>query len=323
MASSQVPPPTTFVRRVPLASTNTPLSPQVPLKDSTTRVGTGIRELDGPLLRIFLPSSCPEILGGSIPLHALILLEEDEFAQIHTLFTRYWLAESVASGEGLWLEGVLPTLPALDAHAAPEPQSSSQATPQGLQSAYQYGKYLDEASLSSQGRGRGLETGLAASLSTSRVPSHHFDLLKQMAAGTLDAHAPLRTLIDRNLDLSGDREVEARLTRLYASLLRTLERFNSTHEGKKVMRIALPSFIIMPERPVQYLRFLHALRGLLRSAQAVALVTITAKPLDKNILLQMEHLADVVIALDSFTGPLPTRHLLSPLTHLRQGEGRC
>ncbi|KAJ7558772.1 hypothetical protein O6H91_04G055100 [Diphasiastrum complanatum] len=277
--------------------------------NGTTLVSTGLSDLD-------------KIIGGGIPLGGIIMIMEDIEAPHHLLLLRYFLAQGVVHGQPLLFaspltspKSFLGTLPGLtkgkDSKGNVDLQKSGQSA-DGLRIAWQYQRYLNEQKALETRRQRQQEiasqswasgrlhaSSLSPNLSSSVTSGSleytgTFDLRKSMDQAMLNA---VNTVC---FSLQGETDM-APLHGQCAAFVTTHSR--SVQEVPNVGRIAMQS-IYAPQSMHLFsewkmLSFLAWLKGIIRTANVVGLVTFPASLLKPSVLVRLQHLADILLSVEA------------------------
>lgn len=255
-------------------------------------------------------------LGGGVAVGSVVLIEEDSFGQYAKLFLQYFLAESVMTGQSLFL-----------ASAGIHPRNILKDLPQPL---------LDESHTDQETTDVQLDQMKIAwryqnqnkfeSNPTSVKFGHYYDLTQCMSEELIEkvdtTLVDINQLIDDSQIQDFDEKKEAELS-VYEKLLQTIQetivkgKFGTQDKPEKrnILRIALQS-VGSPlwsdlslsdiknsyaEMDITLPRFLIALRFLLRSAFAVAMITVPSHIFhDPDFGRRIERLSDTVIQLESF-----------------------
>ncbi|GAB1607936.1 elongator complex protein 4-like [Argonauta hians] len=264
--------------------------------------------------------SFDNLLGGGVAVGSVVLVEEDSYGQYSELLLKYFLSEAVVTGQCIVLAGPQVTTHSL-LKELPKPvladlpmQRPHLLETDEMKIAWRY-QHLNRHESSGQavkfGHYYDLSETMDADLLTSTdvtfintIPPHHRHL-HEFPAGLEPTNAETSTC-------------------LQCVLLRIQQRIRDGQFGTQdqpdkhnILRIAVPSLgsplwgdlktsesdgvlsIVDTELP----RFLLALRALLRSAFAVAMVTVPSLLMeDSTFLHKMERLCDSVVHLESFAG---------------------
>ncbi|KAL1506821.1 hypothetical protein ABEB36_006111 [Hypothenemus hampei] len=248
------------------------------------------------------------ISGGGIPVGSVVLVEED-FRGLHSkVLLKYFLAEGLISKHSVLIASqdvnpyiIVKELPAV-IETDPEPDNINKGptVSDKMKIAFRYQNLLSNDDLSK-----------------TRNIAHHFDLSKNISLGDIE-----------NLDINywtGQR-IETGLNTFinpaYNDLLKSIKNkikdgkffLKDNPEKKTVLRIGIHSLgspMWLPCKKSTYSikdnsqdlhKFLFCLRTLIRSAHAVAFVTIPSYLYDEESLDRCIHCSDVAIKLQSFSG---------------------
>eukprot|EP01128_Nolandella_sp_AFSM9_P002351 TRINITY_DN12717_c0_g1_i1.p1 TRINITY_DN12717_c0_g1~~TRINITY_DN12717_c0_g1_i1.p1 ORF type:complete len:431 (-),score=69.25 TRINITY_DN12717_c0_g1_i1:107-1351(-) len=292
------------------------------VQNGLTLVSCGLHEVDS-------------LIGGGLPLGSLFLVEQDLSSSYYELMLRYFLVEGVAKKHSIYVasaesdpEKFVQNLPALSV-AGSSSRNSSSFTPSSSSSkktaqsslssspplsppsplstpsapkmkiAWQYEKYLhDDQSLI----GRiGTQTASFAD---------KFDLSKKVNPGSLGL-IKTYTFDPATVEVpSGVDPFQFRLSSLYTHISDAINAVNSKFSSPScnVLRICIQSLgspfwgssSSPRSRTVALIRFLHALRGVVRESAAVVALSVDPSLFEESTLAQMRHLCDVCVRLESF-----------------------
>eukprot|EP00118_Oscarella_pearsei_P016482 m.157912 g.157912 ORF g.157912 m.157912 type:complete len:362 (+) comp38718_c0_seq1:14-1099(+) len=245
----------------------------------------------GQLLTSTGVPSVDHLLGGGLAVGTALLIEEDTYALYADVLLRFYLAEGVASGHGIYVAtahcnavDLVKDLPACCEDLG-EGGSGTQLKEE-MKIAWRYQRLPEFQS------GRSVKFG------------HSFDLSQKMAESDISKAAV--TTFD---GLAATYSTEVLYSKLVDSICTCIDQgkysTSAQCECRNVLRIGISSLgsPLWNDNQSSILQFLYNLRGLLRSAYAVALVTIPTHLFhDEAFVRRVEHLGDSVVRLESFEG---------------------
>ncbi|XP_062513143.1 elongator complex protein 4-like [Corticium candelabrum] len=272
------------------------------VQNSQLLVSTGVPSID-------------VLLGGGIAVGTIFLVEEDVYGSYARILCKYFLAEGIVSQHAVHVSsadrspaGILRELPASVDESGCLSVSDSSVTSGESDALSIAWRYQNQPKYQSE---RGIKFGHFYDLSKTmdesclrNIPTTMFDASEERRhciAATSDAteHSPCRLM-------------HPLYSKLWESIKSTIGdgqfSTSSTVEERKVLRIVIEALgsPLWGEDDEQYhslAKFLFYLKGLLRMAYAVALITIPTHLMqDTAIVRRLEHLCDTVVALESFEG---------------------
>ncbi|XP_008223887.1 PREDICTED: elongator complex protein 4 isoform X1 [Prunus mume] len=243
----------------------------------------------GPNGTVFISSGIPDldkILGGGFSLGSLVMVMEDAEAPHHMLLLRNFMSQGLVHNQPLLYASpskdprqFLGTLPS---PAVPKDDKSSHRDPdqeKGLRIAWQYKKYFGENQHSSDSQGGKHEF------------CNEFDLRKPLERQFLSGkHIDCISIQDSpNLVTLNDR---------CATFLSRFPR--SDRSISSVGRIAIQSFCApqceFSNMEWDMLSFVRSLKGMVRSSNAVAVVTFPPNLLSPSSCKRWQHMADTLLS---------------------------
>ncbi|GAM29249.1 hypothetical protein SAMD00019534_124250, partial [Acytostelium subglobosum LB1] len=308
-------PPTTFVRKT--AST-APGGGQLPATNVAKKLPGGCKLSihNGNLLTSTGLHDLDEILGGGVPVGSILMIEEDVNSSYYMFLLKYFLAEGVAQSHGAFFTSlvgldafeVLNKLPArcTQTEVEDDDEEEKQARQQadaaaggggsdGLKIAWRYQAYIDAENARKKER-----------LANNNF-CHSYDFTRKM---NVQSFVPehLHTL---TYSSQGQAAGASPYRNLYIEIQTLVRKYNAeaaaTSESggaPRILRLALQSFAspLWSNDVEGMVEFLHALKGLLRSSLAVAVITVPTHIYHSSFVAKMAHLCDNVVAINSFTG---------------------
>ncbi|KAJ8667837.1 hypothetical protein QAD02_009500 [Eretmocerus hayati] len=256
--------------------------------------------------QLLISSGIPSLdhfIGEGLPIGSILLIEEDAFGIYSKVVLKYFVAEGVVSEHGLHIASqdskpsqIVSELPAVEEETSKVSSKDNKEDEMRIAWRYQNMKLVDSSP-------------------THNTFGHYYDLTKKM---------PKELLEKADISLwNGDSEVCDNSTfhnRSYMDLLLSIDKaivngkyLVSQEVGKRnILRIAVQSlgsrmWMSDSESDTQQdlIKFLFMLRALLREAFAVAIITVPTLNFDDSssgIVQRVEHLSDVVVGLESFSG---------------------
>ncbi|XP_015117260.1 elongator complex protein 4 [Diachasma alloeum] len=260
------------------------------IKNAQLLVSTGIPSLDN-------------IIGGGLTIGSILLIEEDTYGNYAKVMLKYFLAEGAVMSHSLLVasqdtkpDQLISEMPAVVTESpAPTPPAPADEKMQ-IAWRYQNMRILDSSPKSGQMFG------------------HFYDLTKKIDKNILsNTDITLWDGEDITYETSGFRNSA------YVDLLKTVQEtlkkgefyVNASPNKRNILRIGLHSlgsrlWLCDTEETMHhdFLKFLYCFRALLRSAFAVAVITMPSQCFQghNDIVGRMEHLADTVVSLESFVG---------------------
>eukprot|EP00026_Physarum_polycephalum_P010791 Phypoly_transcript_10971.p1 GENE.Phypoly_transcript_10971~~Phypoly_transcript_10971.p1 ORF type:complete len:378 (+),score=59.01 Phypoly_transcript_10971:104-1237(+) len=268
--------------------------------------GTKLSVHNGQLLVSSGLHDFDEILGGGLAVGTVLLLEEDANTTHYQLLTKFFLAEGAGCGHSVMVASVgekedagekglvaeLPSVHVSQADAEKEKQEeSAEKKEEGsadLKIAWRY-------------------KNLTQQKGNADVFCHHFDFAHRL---------PLETMVDASklhlLYLSpSPGAVENHYAELFAKISELVHQYNSQNRQAgsnvdkiSILRIVIHSFAspLWAGEESDALKFMHALRGLLRSSLAVCMITFPTHLHPPALAQKIRHLSDYAVAMVSFAG---------------------
>ncbi|KAK4743761.1 hypothetical protein SAY87_010073 [Trapa incisa] len=267
--------PSSFSRNVP--STSTPQIPGVKTgPNGTAFVSSGIPDLD-------------KILGGGFSLGSLVIVMEDPEAPHHMLLLRNFMSQGLVHNQPLLYaspakdpKGFLGTLPSPVSSRTEKSPGYEPVEDKGLRIAWQYKKYFhgSQQTINNQG-----------AIENKHEYGHDFDLRKPLQRQFITAQKVECISLQDCPDLSAVRD-------LCAAFLAQFPRKDGSISS--VARIAIQS-LCAPEcsyfnREWHMLSFIKILRSMLRSTNAVAVVTFPPSVLSPSFSKRWQHMADALLS---------------------------
>lgn len=257
--------------------------------------GTKVSIQNGQLITSCGNPSLDHIIGGGLPIGAIMMVEEDKFVTYSKVLTKYYLAEGVFSGHSIFLGSLdddptelLKKLPIPVEEAETRvPPGNSPASGEDMRIAWRYNSLPK----------------VNSEQSTVNI-GHNFDLTKQIDENTLQSADT--TVWD------GTNVCESKIfsNGKYFELLQTLTSKTKTFpDTKNVCRICLTSLgspIWYDENfETDFVRFLTILKSIVRSTTSVCLITVPGhliQLLNETFIHRIRNLVDYSIQLESFAG---------------------
>ncbi|CAK8695840.1 unnamed protein product [Clavelina lepadiformis] len=261
----------------------------VSLHNGLLLVSTGIPSLDS-------------VLGGGVPLGSVFLLEEDVHTRFSTLLTKYFLAEGVTSGHGLYVASANAN-PDVLLNALPKPtsmsstRSSQQKNDNDMKIAFMY-KDLPKNQSSLSGVSR---------------YGHYYDISCNMDKSEVEK-CDLKSLhLTDEISYGEGKNDMFRYTLKHLKQCINNSRYemkqkNSGDQQLNVLRVVLPHFASplwcgdKPDNIHNIVRFLHCLRAVARNSMIACLVTIPTHLYHENEVAMIRQLVDTSIELEAFVG---------------------
>ncbi|XP_043267118.1 putative elongator complex protein 4 [Venturia canescens] len=243
------------------------------------------------------------MIGGGLPIGSIMLIEEDAYGNYARVMLKYFMAEGVVSSHPLFVAS-RDSRPAQLISEMPAPVSATLATSDSrvmdsqMQIAWRYQnmRIVESSPTGSQAFG------------------HFYDLTKQMDKEIID-DAEITQWDGEN----GKWQADGFENSAYVDLLKNIQQtmksgdflVSANPEKRNILRIALHSigsrlWLSDTEEATHndLLRFLYCFRAIMRSAYAVATITVPTLNFDNSdaLVQRLEHLSDTAIALESFMG---------------------
>lgn len=266
--------------------------------------------------------SFDNILGGGVAVGSAILIEEDSFGQYAKLLLQYFLAESVMTGQSVFL-----------ASAGIHPKNILKDLPQPV---------LDETHATQDTQIQSDQMKIAwryqhqnkfESNPTSVKFGHFYDLTHCMNEELINKVSMTLVDVSQLIDSSQLQDVQVKEPKLcaYEKLLQRIQetiikrqfRTQDKPAKRNILRIALHSVGSplwgdlstcdvggsSPEMDIMLPRFFLGLRYILRSAFAVAMITVPSHIFhDPGFVRRIERLSDTVVQLKSFADSKKARN---------------
>ncbi|GMH02564.1 hypothetical protein Nepgr_004403 [Nepenthes gracilis] len=260
----------------------------------------------GPNGSVFISSGIPDldkILGGGFCLGSLIMVMEDPEAPHHMLLLRNFMAQGLVQNQPL-----LYASPSKDPRAflgtLPSPMLSQDNKPhdrveqdKGLRIAWQYKKYFEEGEQTLDNRDNKLEY------------CNDFDLRKPLERHIL-TRKPIEciSMEDSTID----------------SLRERCSKFLAQNPSKSCAgRIAIQSFCAPQleyfNKDWDMVSFIKSLKGMIRSSDAVAMITFPHSLLSTSFSKRWQHLADILLSVRAI--PDDDKELANLLTGYQEMVG--
>ncbi|KAK1297603.1 Elongator complex protein 4 [Acorus calamus] len=272
----------------------TRFTPSPPQQTTTSSGGVKL----GPNASAFISSGIPDldkILGGGFMVGSLVMVMEDSEAPHHLLLLRNFMSQGLLHRHHLLFAGptrdprsFLGTLPSPSSSSSSSVEdagrrasSSPDQDEKGLRIAWQYRKYFGEKQ---------------------SYESHHGKDIKQDFCSEFDLRKPLERhlLSGQSIDCLSLQD-SPNLADLHDRCSTFLSGFPRTDAvGGDVGRIAIQS-LCAPQcgyfnMEWDMLSFIRSLRGMLRSSNAVAVITFPSSILSPSVSKRWQHLADTLLS---------------------------
>ncbi|CAI9740666.1 complex 4-like [Octopus vulgaris] len=264
--------------------------------------------------------SFDNLLGGGIAVGSLVLIEEDTFGHYGQLLLKYFLSEAVMTGQSILLAGteghpqsVLKELPKPIVDDVTPAQSNMMQTDE-MKIAWRY-QHLNKYQSNPTAVKFGHYYDLSQYMDEDLVSSADVTLITSQQLSQQHLHEEPPGIEPTNLEMS------ACLQSLLLNIQQHIQdgQFGTQDQPEKhnVLRIAIPSLGsplwgnlktsesdgLLSIVDTDLLRFLLALRAILRSSFAVCMVTVPSLIMeDANFIHKIERLCDTVVHLESFAG---------------------
>lgn len=243
----------------------------------------------GPNGTIFVSSGIPDldkILGGGFPLGSLVMVMEDAEAPHHMLLLRNFMSQGLVHKQPLLYaspsndpKGFLGTLPSPGSLKDDKSRSRDPEQEKGLRIAWQYKKYFGENNQSFDGKDGKLEY------------CNDFDLRKPLERQFLSGHHVECVSLQNIPNL-------AALHNRCATFLSQFPRTDCNISAAG--RIAIQSFCAPQcgyfNMEWDMLSFIRSLRSMIRSSNAVAVVTFPSSLLSPSFSRRWQHMADTLLS---------------------------
>ncbi|EFA85131.1 RNA polymerase II elongator complex subunit [Heterostelium album PN500] len=325
--SNTVRQPTTFTRKIPAVASSSlaggaggqqqqqqqqvqhqkklPNGCKLSIQNGNLLTSTGLNDLD-------------EIMGGGIPVGSILMIEEDVNSSYYMFLLKYFLAEGVVQNHGTFFSSlvgldafeVLNKLPArlneqeqkedeeADLLAQREKSGASNTGESDLKIAWRYQTYIDAENAKKRERS-----------TANNNYCHSYDFTRKMNIQSFQPEH-MHTL---TYSSAGAQQVEGSspYRNLFIEIRELVRKYNQEASAAsdiggapRILRLALQSFAtpLWSNDVDGVVEFLHALKGLLRSSLAVAVVTVPTHIYSQSFVAKMAHLCDNVVAINSFTG---------------------
>ncbi|KAK2156848.1 hypothetical protein LSH36_204g10039 [Paralvinella palmiformis] len=248
--------------------------------------------------------SLDNLIGGGFAVGTVVLIEEDKYGSYSKMMLKYFLAEGVMNKHELFLtssdldpQDLLNELPAplLDEPVLKTGQSTELTD--DMKIAWRYKNLPQVQSVVS-----GVKFG------------HYYDLTKTMDPIMLETtNKTLLPLTDDICNKCG-KLMKGACVEVLNSIQQTIEkgdfRTGTPQQHRNILRIGIHSFgspqwgdDIKTDTIPSMCRFLYVLRALMRTTYAVCMITFPAHIFqDTSLPRYLQHLSDLAIRLESFTG---------------------
>ncbi|XP_050209954.1 elongator complex protein 4 [Mercurialis annua] len=261
-----------FTRNVAVSSTQNPGIKCGP--NGTFFVSSGISDLD-------------KILGGGLPLGSLVVVMEDAEAPHHMLLLRNFMSQGLVQNQPLLYSspskdprGFLGTLPGLSSSKDDKMHKHNPEEEKGLRIAWQYKKYFGENQQSFDGRSDSKQE-FCNDFDLRKPLERHFFSTQRVDCVSVKDSPNLAALHDR-------------CSKFLAQFPRNDGSMSS------IGRIAIQSFC---DPQCEYsnlewdvLIFIRSLKSMLRSANAVAVITFPPSLLSESFCKRWQHMADILFS---------------------------
>lgn len=244
----------------------------------------------GPNGTTFISSGVPDldkILGGGFSLGSLVMVIEDAEAPHHLLLLRNFMSQGLVHNQPLLYaspskdpRGFLGTLPSAGSSKDEKSSKRDSDEEKGLRIAWQYKKYFDENHQS-----------LDSNRDSKKEFCNDFDLRKPLER---------QFLIGKQIDCVSTQDSQ-NLVALHDRCAAFLSQFSRNESSVSVAgRIAIQSLcapqFVHSDMEWDVLSFLRSLKGMVRSSNAVALVTFPSTLLSLSTSKRWQHMADTLLS---------------------------
>lgn len=246
---------------------------------ATTKLPTGSRlsPYNGSLLVSTGVPSLDDVFGGGLPVGTVLLIEQDQFTDYARTLLKYWTTQGlVANNETVVVsddnaEEYVKNLPWLAGDASVTVDSKeTKAEDMTIAWRYKNLKQLDSIA------------------STTSTYCSTFDLTKKVPSDIVDSAKIHQITITPEYTSSEDE--------IMNFLRPILEKYSSriTATDRQILRISIDG--------IASFKLLHSLRATLRFSFASAVITYPAYLYSPSTVASIQHMADAVVAIDSFAG---------------------
>ncbi|KAH7388130.1 hypothetical protein KP509_16G059200 [Ceratopteris richardii] len=226
------------------------------------------------------------------------MVMEDIESPHHLLLTRYFMAQGLVHGQPLLFgcpltspESFLGTVPGLSKSKESPNESTNAKNQEGeaLRIAWQYRKFINEQQ-SLEDRRLQQQKLIHNSLGTNHEYCNTFDIRKQLDRAFLMSETVECTSF----------QTEMTITRLQERCQQFCTKLSRSQQ--QIGRIALQS-LCAPQghyfrKDWELLNFLHFLRGMLRTSNAVAFISFPADLLKESFSIRWQHMADILLSVE-------------------------
>jgi len=271
--------------------------------------GTVLSAQNGHLLISSGIASLDSLLGGGLPVGTVALIEED-FRGLHSkVILKYYLAEGLVSKHSIFIASqdvnpanIIRELPAvIESDPEPEEPLKGQAISDKMKIAFRY---------------QNLSTSMMGASNIKHI-GHHFDLTKSISFSDIE-NSDIYYWTGQRIETG----YNSFLNPAYNDLLKSIKEkikegkffLKDNPEKKTILRIGIHSLgspMWLPHRKSVHSidsnsqdlhMFIFCLRALVRSAHAVAVITIPSYLYDDESLERCIHSSDIAMSLRSFSG---------------------
>ncbi|XP_026463446.1 elongator complex protein 4 [Ctenocephalides felis] len=242
------------------------------------------------------------ILGGGQAVGTLLLIEEDNFNEYANIVLKYFLAEGAVSGHSLFFgslegntESLLDELPAPVSLSDQGVKNTQNDIADSLKIAWRYEN----------------KNPINTELENRNVFGHNFDLSKIIDANILSKINICYWNEHQNLH----NECNSYYENLLLKLANEIDNNNFATQSnikladRNILRVAIQSLASPFWKNNSectsfhnFCTFLYKFKALIRSAFAVAIVSVPAHIMRDQNILKLHHIADICVGLESFTG---------------------
>ncbi|KAM6563998.1 hypothetical protein CsatB_023996 [Cannabis sativa] len=244
----------------------------------------------GPNGTTFISSGIPDldkILGGGFPLGSLVMVMEDAEAPHHMLLLRNFMSQGLVHNQPLLYaspskdpRGFLGTLPSPGSSKDSKSSKRESEQEKGLRIAWQYKKYFDEN-----------QHNLDSNRDSKQEFCNEFDLRKPMERQFLNG---------KQIDCVSTQDAP-NLVALQDRCAAFLSQLSRNDGNVSVAgRIAVQSFCapqcVSSTMEWDMLSFIRSLKGMVRSSNAVAVVTFPSTLLSPSTSKRLQHMSDTLLS---------------------------
>ncbi|ONK81796.1 uncharacterized protein A4U43_C01F32960 [Asparagus officinalis] len=244
----------------------------------------------GPNASAFVSSGIPDldrILGGGFLLGTLVMIMEDSDAPHHLLLLRNFMSQGIVHRQPLLFaspskepRAFLGTLPSPLSSSSSSSSKDEKQEEKGLRIAWQYKKYLEQPAIDPHSK------------DVKQEFSNDFDLRKPLERHLLGAKNIECVTMQDSSSLAVIRDH-------CSNFLTKLPR----NDGSNVGRIAIQSLCApqcgYTEMDWDMVSFIRSLRAMVRSSNAVAVITFPTSLLPPSFSKRWQHLADTLLSVGS------------------------